>query len=315
MDKSNKILVVIDGSYFMYFTCFSAISEFQKKDPINAKIWIKDAEEVDQNNLPDLISCESFRRILKKAAMRKCEVLDYYLKGHFQDQIDTADSIDFVFAMDDFVKNNFRKQIYPEYKAQRKLAKKSFDMFKVQNYLMNVIFKELEVEEKYGYHFIKVEGAEGDDVVATIFKNIGKDYMLNVLFASDRDFIQLENVHQINLFGKEVECIVADEKVTPQEYLLTKILLGDGADNISQVFAKVGPKRALKLIRDKETLKTKLKEDQDAAKQFKLNKELISFDMIPKELNDRILEKVNIELYKNEILNEEKIDLRDFMSL
>lgn len=117
MDKSNKILVVIDGSYFMYFTCFAAISEFQKKDPIEAKIWIKDAEEVDQTNLPDLISCEAFRRILKRVAMRKCEVLDYYLKGHFQDQIDMADSIDYVFAMDDFVKNNFRKQIYPEYKA------------------------------------------------------------------------------------------------------------------------------------------------------------------------------------------------------
>lgn len=85
--------------------------------------------------------------------------------------------------------------------------------------------------------------------------------MLNVLIASDRDFVQLENVHQLNLFGKVVECKLADEVVTPREYLLAKVLLGDGADNIHKVFAKVGDKRALKLIRDKAELKKKLMED------------------------------------------------------
>lgn len=313
-ENLNKILVVIDGSYFLYFTCFAAVSEFQKKDPLEAQHWIKDAEDVDQNNLPNLISCESFKRILKRVTMRKCETLDYYLKGHFQDQIDNADSIDYVFAMDDFVKNNFRKALYPEYKAQRKLAKKSFDMFKIQQYILNVIFKELEVEEKYGYHFVRVDGAEGDDVIATIFKNIGKNYSLNVLFASDRDFVQLENVHQITLFGKEVKCTVADEDVTCSEYLLAKILLGDSADNISKVFNRVGPKKVLKLIRNKELLKEKLKEDQDAVKQFNLNKSLISFDEIPQDLTDKILETVNVKLYKNNILNQ-KVDFRDFMSL
>ena len=36
---------------------------------------------------------------------------------------------------------------------------------------------------------ISVEGAEGDDVIACICKNLAPDYMLTVLYASDHDFI------------------------------------------------------------------------------------------------------------------------------
>lgn len=314
MNDKNRVLVVVDCSYWMYYTAFGAVSEFQKKDPYEARLWIKNAEEVDQNNLPDLTNCESFKRILKKFVMRRCETIDWQLRGHFQNEIDCADSIDIVFAQDDYVKNSFRKELYPEYKAQRKLAKKSFNMFKIQQYILNVIFKELEVEEKYGYHFVRVEGAEGDDVIATIFKKFGKDYFLNVLFASDHDFVQLENVHQINLFGKTVECKLANESVTPSEYLLGKILIGDGSDNIKQVFDNVGEKRALKMIRDRSLLKERLSKDQNAAKQYELNKKLISFDEIPEELTKKIVEAVSVHLYRDDPINT-TIDFKNFMSL
>ena len=313
-DKSNRILVAIDGQYFQYYLLFGAVSEFQKKHPQEASIWIKDAELVDQKNLPDLTMCETFRRILKQFVMKRLETIDWQLKGHFQDSIDSADGIDFIYALDDYITNNFRKELYPEYKANRVIAKKSYNTFKIHQYIQNVIFKELEVEERYNYHIVRVEGAEGDDVIATLFKRVSKDYMLNVLFASDRDFVQLENVTQLNLYGKEVECKLADEKVTPSEYLLGKILLGDGSDNIKKVFEGVGDKRALKLIRNKELLKERLSENQDSAKQFLLNKKLISFDEIPKELSDKIFEELNVHLYKNNVLNDE-IDFKNFMML
>ena len=78
---------------------------------------------------------------------------------------------------------------------------------------------------------------------------------------------------------------------------MMKILLGDVSDNIPKVFDKVGPKKALKLIHDNAALKAKLKENQASAKQFKMNKQLICFSEIPKELNDRILEKVNEKVF------------------
>lgn len=73
--------------------------------------------------------------------------------------------------------------------------------------------------------------------------------------------------------------------------------MGDKSDNISQVFSKCGPKTALKLVLDKEELKKRLHESQDAAKQFLLNKKIISFNEIPKELTKAIIEKVNVEVY------------------
>ena len=55
--------------------------------------------------------------------------------------------------------------------------------------------------------------------------------------------------------GKEVKCEVAGDKVTPEEFLLVKILLGDVSDNIAKVFKGVGPKKAMKLVHDKARLK------------------------------------------------------------
>lgn len=81
------------------------------------------------------------------------------------------------------------------------------------------------------------------------------------------------------------------------------------------MFEKTGEKRALKLIHDKTALKKRLLEDANAAKQFELNKKLISFDEIPKELEKKILEEVNKSLYENEVLNAPSMDLRDFMTL
>ena len=314
MDNSNNILIVVDYSYFEYFTIFGAVAFFQKKYPQEAAYWIKPAEEVDQQNLPNLLNCDNFKKVLKRYVMKRLETIDWLTRANHQAEVDVASRIDIVFAMDDHLKNNFRKTLYPEYKAQRLLTPKSYNIYAIKKYITDVIFKELELEKTYDYHMISVEGAEADDVIACICRNIAKDYMLTILYASDHDFIQLEGIKQYNLFGQKVECKVGDAEVTPKEYLLSKILLGDGADNISKVFSGVGPKKVLKLIKDKDLLKKKLSESQSAAKQFLTNKKLISFDFIPKELEQHIVEVASKKLYENEVINS-GIDLKDFMSL
>lgn len=314
-NRKNKILVCVDQSYFGYYVLFGAVSEFQKTCADEAAIWIKDPETLDQNNLPDLTNCASFVKILRKFVMKRLETIDWQIKSHFQDQIDLCDGIDMIFAMDDKLSKNFRKELYPEYKANRKLVKRAYNTRKIQDYILNVLFPELQVKETYGYHFIKVTGAEGDDVIATIFRNLGKEYMFNILIASDRDFLQLEHVHQINLQGQEILPILGETRITPTEYLLGKILIGDRSDNINQVFEKVGEKRALKLIFDKDKLKDMFNENPDAIKQFQLNKKLISFNEIPKDLEKRIFETVNKELYENDVLNDTVVDIKSFMTL
>jgi hypothetical protein len=80
------------------------------------------------------------------------------------------------------------------------------------------------------------------------------------------------------------------------------------------VFEKVGETKALKLINDREMLKKKLSESQDAAKQYILNEKLISFDRIPLTLTNAILDVVNKELYEETAMNS-ATDLRSFMMM
>ena len=257
---NNKILVVVDQSYFEYYVLFGAVNKFMKRKPDEAKMLIKAPEDTDQSNLPDLLVSSTFRKILKEMTMKRCEVLDWVLKQNFQDEFDMADQVDIVFAQDDRVSKSFRKDIYPEYKLQRAFAPKSFKTQPIKEYINNVIFKDLDVEEKYGYRFVKVDGAEGDDVIATIMKSLD-GYMLKILFASDKDFLQIDSIKQFDLSGKEVLRKWGDEVLSAHDFLMMKILLGDVSDNIPKVFDKVGPKKALKLIYDNAALKAKLKEN------------------------------------------------------
>ena len=314
MDNSNSILVLVDQSYWMYFTCFGAASFFQKKYPQEAAYWIKPVEEVDQKNLPNLLNCENFKKVLKRYVMKRLETIDQLTKANYQDEIDSADRIDIVFAVDDTLTKNFRKDLYVEYKATRTISPKSYNIYAIKKYITDVIFKALELEKNYDYHMLMVEGAEADDVIACVCKNLAKDYKRTILYASDKDFLQLEGIDQYNLFGQKVEPKLGDKLITPKEYLKCKILLGDSSDNIAKVFSGVGPKKALKLVNDPEALKKKLLEDQNARKQFALNKKLISFDEIPEELEKHIVEKASQLLYENEVINKH-VDFKDFMSL
>jgi len=313
--KLNKFLVCIDGSYFGYFVLFGAVSEFQKREPDLASIWIKPPEECDQKNLPNLLNCEEFKKILRQFTMKRIETVDWIARENFQNELDMVDGVDYLFAMDDRVSYSFRKKLYPEYKAQRALVKRSYQVQPIKDYITNVIFKELEVEEKYGYHLVKVEGAEGDDVIATTLMNLKDKYFASMLVASDHDFLQIDGIREFDLFGREAKRDLGGDEVSADDYLLGKILMGDKSDNIKQVFPKCGPKTALKWTRDKAALKTTLKESQEAASRYKLNKKIISFKEMPTELSSHILEKVNQALHSENPLNNSSIDLRDFMNL
>ena len=309
---STDVLIVIDSSYFRYFTAFGTISKFQKDYSEEAAVWIKPIEECDQSNLPNLLNCETFKRLLVKQTMRRLETIDYIAKANFQDAMDSADKIDIIFAMDDRLKNNFRLALYPSYKGQRKLIKRQFNIFAITDYITDIIFKDLDVESKYGYQMVKVPGAEGDDVIATTLMNFKDRYAQVMLVASDHDFLQIDGVRQFDMLGKEIKRELGGNEVSADEFLLGKILMGDKSDNIQQVFSKCGPKTAYKLVKDKELLKKKLQESQDAVKQFSLNKKIISFSEIPEELSRAIIEEVNNKVYDRRAIS--STDLSQFMN-
>ena len=309
-------MICIDGSYFIYTVLFGSARDFIENYQDEAKLWIKPVEECDQDNLPNLINCDLYKKLLKKFVMKRFESIDNIAKENFQNEIDNADVVDIVFAMDDKLTNSFRKDMYPEYKAQRQLVKRQYQLQPIKDYIVNVLFKELDISEQYGYKVIRVEGAEGDDVIATTLMKLRDDYLGMMLIASDRDFLQIDGLREFDLFGKEAQRDLGGEIVSAKDYLLGKILMGDRSDNIKQVFTRCGPKTALRWTKDKESLKKVLKEDQSLAARYLLNKKMISFEHIPQELSDKIMKAVNESLHKNPVLNKHKIDdWSEFMTL
>ena len=143
MNKKNNILILLDNSYFLYFVLFGAVSIFQKRYPNEARQLIRNPDEVDQHNLPNLLINENFKKILKKNVMKRLETIDWLTKANFQEDVDIADRIDILFAVDDNIMNSFRKELYPEYKAQRVLTPKSFNVAAIKRYIVDVLFKEL----------------------------------------------------------------------------------------------------------------------------------------------------------------------------
>lgn len=312
----KKFLVVIDGSYFEYVNLFASVKTFTEKYPEDASYWIKPVDECDQKNLPNILNCDTYKKCLKQQVMWKLENVEDVVKSNFQAEVDECDEIDIVFAMDDKLSHSFRKTLYPEYKAHRALVKRQFQLQPIKDYIVDVIFKELDVEHEHGYHLVKVEGAEGDDVIATTIMRLRDNYVGMVLIASDHDFLQIDGLREFDLFGKEAKRDLGGEIVSAKDYLVGKILMGDRSDNIQQVFLRCGPKTALKWTKDKDALKKTLKEDHSLAARYLLNKKMIDFNSIPQELSDKILESVNAALYKNTRLNKRSTgDWSDFMTL
>lgn len=289
-DMSNRILLAVDSSNFMYYCISIAFSSWCANYKEDASLHIKPIKETDQNNLPNIIVSKLFRRELGKVVQKRLESILWIVKNNHQEDVDLASGIDVIFTEDDGLGGNFRKIKCPEYKANRKFIPRNFDMSKAKDYVRNVLFKELGIEEKLGYRFVRVPNCESDDIIATLMKRF-TDYRCRIILSSDRDFLQLRDVYQYNLGGQRVERVIKkheDMVMTPDEFRLWKIIRGDISDNIKGVFPKYGDVKSYRLVKDKPTLRQMLSESQEAANRYLLNKYLIDFKSIPEDVEEKI---------------------------
>ena len=57
--------------------------DFVENHQDEAKLWIKPIEECDQDNLPNLLNCDLYKKILKKFVMRRLESVDNIARENF----------------------------------------------------------------------------------------------------------------------------------------------------------------------------------------------------------------------------------------
>jgi len=195
-------------------------------------------------------------------------------------------------------RSNWRKQIYSEYKKQRRdIRDKSvidFDSFFMEN---GKLIEDL-IKVVKNIQFLQVDNCEADDLIGVIVKNKSNWKIINQ--SSDSDFYQLfkyPNYNQWNAKKKQFAQVL-----NPESYLTEKIILGDVSDNIPRLSAlkfRQGPKYVQKNVL---TDLNKWIIENNMEKEWARNQTLISFDAIPTTLSETIMKNVNE--WKPEALDE-----------
>ncbi len=185
----------------------------------------------------------------------------------------------------DVSRQTFRKESYPEYKAQREKAP---DHFRSQLPLMDEVLQTLDITQ------LREEGFEADDIIATLTRNGTAAGWEILIVTGDRDAFQLiEKTVKVVYTRRGISDIVlADEGyvvekygIRPDQYVEYAALRGDTSDNLPGV-PGVGEKTASRLIAEHGDLDNlflsvtdltpKLKENLSAHReQVFLNRELM----------------------------------------
>jgi DNA polymerase-1 len=145
---------------------------------------------------------------------------------------------------------NFRHDMYPEYKANRK---KMADELRVQIEPLHKIIKAM------GFPLISIPDVEADDVIGTLSTHASSEGWKVVISTGDKDMAQLvnQNVTLIDTMKNKItdEAMVQERfGVTPDQIIDYLALMGDTSDNIPGV-PKVGPKTASKWLNEFQTIK------------------------------------------------------------
>jgi len=147
----------------------------------------------------------------------------------------------------DVSRQTFRLEEYGEYKAKRN---KTPDEFKSQLPLIE------QVLDAFGIPFLKKDGYEADDIIATLTTQALADDMEVLVLTGDRDSLQLVTERSTVLYPMRgvsdlarMTPLAVEERygVPPQRYPELAALVGEDSDNLPGV-PGVGPKTAAKWI-------------------------------------------------------------------
>lgn len=202
-------------------------------------------------------------------------------------------------------KRYWRKDIFPYYKANRRKAREE------SGYNWNAIFDAIntikaELKEFFPYRVVEVNGAEADDIIATLCKHVDQPIMI---VSGDHDFVQLQKNPSVKQWSPITKKnIVCDS--TPEQFLFEHIIKGDKGDGVPNVLTSddaiitnvrqkpIQSKKMEMWYKDRSTLPT----DVVFTKNFDRNQKLIDLSMIPKDIEQSIINTFNIHPLKDRSL-------------
>lgn len=199
---------------------------------------------------------------------------------------------EFVIAADG--KQSWRKEVFAYYKANRKRDRDASEL----NW--GLIFESLnkirdELKEYFPYRVIHLDHAEADDVIAVLVKNRTNQFEKTLILSGDKDFQQLQRYAAVSQYSPVLKKFITCKN--PDMFLKEHIIRGDVGDGIPNFLSSddtlVTGSRQKNISSKKLDIWLKQEPEQfctgEMLRGFKRNQQLVDFDYIPKEVEDRIM--------------------------
>jgi 5'-3' exonuclease len=269
--NTNAPILLIDGSYFIFYRYYAILGWWNKQKDVSTKTKILDEDAFK----------EKYEKLFVSTLNNLCKAYEVPWNN-------------VVFASDCPREDIWRFEHCASYKGTR-------DGARVDNFDERVFPLSYEILSKMECQVVRIPRLEADDVIALMTRRIlevNPEADVTII-TNDNDYIQLyhpdRNVVIVNLQGAQLKDRVVVDEIT--KYLTYKIIIGDKSDNIPAICAKCGPKTALKLTNSPEELERLFKKDPNSKIRFDENKTLIDFNSIPSMYVAQLQEK--LKLYKD----------------
>jgi hypothetical protein len=190
--------------------------------------------------------------------------------------------------------NNWRRQIFPYYKANRRKNREKSELNWTQIFDTLGKVRE-ELKEYFPYRVIQIDGAEADDVIGTLVEKFGDTSEKILIMSGDKDFVQLQRYMNV----KQYDPVQKKWRTTndPDRFMKEHIIRGDvgdgvpnflSADNTFVVGARQKPISQKKLD---EWLEQDPRDfcDENMLRGYLRNQQLVDLNFIPENLRSQVL--------------------------
>lgn len=266
--------LLIDTSYLIFYRYFALL-----------KWWSHAKPDIPLAENP--YECKEFLEKFEKMMLESIQTIKKRLKIHKESCK--------VFAAKDCPRQEiWRNKLYENYKENR-----DYDKFMGGQFFKHVYANDNKILTMAGIdNIFKLNNLEADDIIAILKNNIRKKHPDDNIYiiTNDHDYLQLldEKTNIINLQFKNLKELKSTFPESDKN-LFFKIILGDKSDNITPVFKKCGVKTVEKYYLDKELFEKDL-DRYNCREKFYKNREIISFDYIPKKYIENFIEEYSIYL-------------------
>lgn len=189
----------------------------------------------------------------------------------------------------------WRMKIYPNYKSNRKLICR----FMNRKFIVGPVFRNIyqtlipQLEARHGFHVMKVDEAEADDIVAVMTRTIQSLDPQRWIFilTNDHDYLQLARP-RVQIWSFQNRLLNRRMKAGAEEELEWKIWIGDTSDTIPSCWDNIPWNTILELCNRasrSEELENIFHKYPHMRASYMRNRQLIDFHSIPLPIQQKIL--------------------------